>query len=322
MQENPASGRQGSAYHRSHGNTSTLVSRAKTTETGSVSQAPSRERDSRDLPERPIQAQSSRLSALARSFAGIRLGNYLECSYFIAANPNILARGEIDALIAEASVAEQARESAKAQTYIHQALLLRKCNEVGLENVNSFFRDLQGKDSRTKESFVTDVKKVYNTIQQRVGRISEQREGPNPESQGRKPAVIQQQIERTVSHNSHTSTQDSEENPQYRKPVALGPGGKQYYMDTNGKLLHPASSRPDSERHRSQSDPTGISGSIQPTPSETSGRGRLGAGRTRHSAVSDPAVPLPTLPEHYRYESTRIGGTAGSVETLDDREYL
>jgi Cdc37 Hsp90 binding domain len=263
------------------------------------------------------------LSVLARSFAGLGLGNYLECSYFITDNPDILAKSEIDALVAEAAAAERAGESTRAQTYIHQALLLRRCNKVGPNNVGSFFRDLDAKDRRTKESFVNDVKKVYSSIQQQAGRTSEQRQGHSSEPQGQKSVVVLQPIERTVSQNSYASTEDSEETTQSQTPVAFGEDGKLYYTDTRGNLLHPASHRRDSERHRSQSDPTDLSGSVPADPSETStanGRGRHGAGRIHRPAACDPPGPLPTVPEHRKYESTRIGGTTGNVEILDQRE--
>jgi hypothetical protein len=325
QQEDPAAARRGSVHLTDHGNTPTLVSRAKSPDTGSVSQQLSRSPDSRGLPERPTQAQSSPLSALARSFVGLGLGNYLECSHFIADNPNILARSEIEALMAEASIAERAGQSSKAQTCVHQALLLRECNRVGLKNIGSFFRELNGKDSRTKNSFILDVKKVYKSVQQQEGRTPEQRKGPNPEPQGGKSVVTLQPIEQKASQNSYTSTQYTEENIPFRNPVASTPGGKLYYTDAQGNLLLPASTRHDPERHGSQSDPTKLSGSFQAAPGETStanAKGRQFPGRIRRSAASDPAVSLPSLPEDYKYESTRIGGTAGIVEKLDEREYL
>jgi Cdc37 Hsp90 binding domain len=325
LQEDPAAAREGSAYMTNHGNTSTLASRTKSTDTRSVSQQLSRSPDSRDLPERPIQAQSSRLSALARSFVDLGLGNYLECSHFIANNPKILTQSENEALMAEASIAERAGQSTKAQICIHQALLLRKCNEVGLKNNSSFFRELNAKDSRTRESFVMDVKKVYGSIQKQIGRASEQRQGPNPEPQSRKSAVIVQSIEGTVSQNSYGYTQNSEENIQYREEVGLGRDGKAYHKDVQGNLSLPANSRHDPERHRSRSDPAQLNGSAQGAPGEASlanSQGRHVAGRFKRSPASDQAGSLPTLPEHFKYESTRIGGTAGRVEKLDDREYL
>jgi hypothetical protein len=36
----------------------------------------------------------------------------------------------------------------------------------------------------------------------------------------------------------------------------------------------------------------------------------------------DPAGSLPPLAEDYKYESTRILATAGSVEKLDSRQYF
>lgn len=325
LQEDPAAAREGPARITNHGNMSTLASRTKSTDTRSVSQQLSRSPDSRDLPERPIQAQPSRLSALSRSFIDLGLGNYLECSHFIANNPKILAQNEIEALMAEALIAERAGQSTKAQICIHQALLLRKCNEVGLKNNSSFFRELNAKDSRTRESFVMDVKKVYDSIQKQVGRASEQRQGSNPEPQNRKSAVMVPSIERTVSQNSYRYTQNSEENIQYPEEVGLGRNGKTYHKDIKGNLSLPANSGHDPERHRSRSDPTQLTGSAQGAPGEASlanSHSRYVGGRFKRSPASDPAGSLPTLPEHFKYESTRIEGTAGSVEKLDEREYL
>jgi hypothetical protein len=124
--------------------------------------------DSTDLPERSIPSQPSQLSALARSFVDLGLGNYIDSSQFIADNPSILAKGEIDALVAEALVAEKAGQPTRAQTYIHQAMLLRQCKEVGPNKISSFFRDLTARDGRTKDSFVKDVIKVYSSIKQQA----------------------------------------------------------------------------------------------------------------------------------------------------------
>jgi hypothetical protein len=275
------------------------------------------------------------LSDLARSFVDLGLGNYIGSSDFIADYPSILAKSEIDALIAEASVAERAKQSTRAQTCIHQALLLRKCNEVGSKKIGSFFRDLIAKDGRMKDSFVKDVKKVYISLQHQAGRTSEQRHGPSPESERRESPVVLQPIERTISDNSYASTQDSDERPQSQTPVARGRDGKLYYTDVEGNLLYPASRRHDPERHRSQSDPIEPSGDLPAVSADTPSRnGAYAMGNRRDDrhatsrtgsfhrpAGSGPPEPLPTLPEHRKYESTRIGATAGSVEKLDDREY-
>lgn len=130
-----------------------------------------------------------------------------------------MAKGEIDALITEALVAEQAGQSAKAQTYIHQALLLRKCNEVGRHNISSFFRNLNAKDGGTKESFVKDVEKVYTSIQDLGPKTPQQRRGSASEFHGRRsslsePSVSQRRpaySQRTLSESSESDETDSEE---------------------------------------------------------------------------------------------------------------
>jgi hypothetical protein len=129
--------------------------------------------------------EGAQLSSLAHAFVSIGLGNYTASFEFISDHPSIVAKGEIDALITEALAAERAGQSAKAQTYIHQALLLRKCNEVGTHNISSFFRNLNAKDGGTKESFVCDVKMAYTSIQDLGPRTPQQRRGPASEFQGR-----------------------------------------------------------------------------------------------------------------------------------------
>jgi hypothetical protein len=130
-------------------------------------------------------SEGARLSSLAHAFASIEQGNYTKSFEFISDHPSIVAKSEIDALITEALAAELAGQSTKAQTYIHQALLLRKCNEVGTHNINSFFRSLNAKDGGTKESFVRDVEKVYTSIQNLGPRTPQQRRGPASQFQDR-----------------------------------------------------------------------------------------------------------------------------------------
>ena len=63
--------------------------------------------DSADRPERALPAPLSQLGSLARDFVSIELGKYLESVDFISDNPSILAKYEINALIAEALTAEK-----------------------------------------------------------------------------------------------------------------------------------------------------------------------------------------------------------------------
>jgi hypothetical protein len=171
---------------------------------------------------------------------------------FISDNPSILAQNEIDALIAEALTAERAGQSTTSQTCVHQALLLRGCIEVGRDNIDSFFRDLAARDSKTKESFVKDVKRVYLSIQERAVRAPLQNQEPTSEPQGRRLPLISQSASPSVSQNASTYTQGPKELTRRQAPVPQGPDGRRYYVDSEGNLLRPASSqRHDRERYGS-----------------------------------------------------------------------
>jgi hypothetical protein len=189
-----------------------------------------------DRPERTLPAPLSQLSPLARDLVDIGLGKYRESMDFISDNPSILAQSEIDALIAEALTAEKASQSTRSQTCVHQALLLKECIEVGRDNIDSFFRNLAARDSKTKESFIKDVKKVYLSIQERATRAPIQNQEPTSEPQGRRLPLISQPASPSMSQNPSTYAQEPKEPTQ-------SPDGRFYYTDPEGNLLRPASSQ-------------------------------------------------------------------------------
>src|SRR5271156_915480 len=145
-------------------------------------------------PDSLESTQKPQLSSLARSFASLGLGEYSKSSHFISDNPNIIAKSEIDALIAyasflisNASSAEKAEQSTIARTCIHQALLLKACKDASSNGINSFFQDLAAKDGRAKDALVKDVQKVYGSIQEQGIRTGQQSQGPDSEPRDRKP---------------------------------------------------------------------------------------------------------------------------------------
>jgi hypothetical protein len=314
-QDKPSLGRRGSAYESDRGTTTTPVSGTR----GAVNR-----------PERAPSAPLSQLSPLARDLVNIGLGKYLESMDFISDNPSILAQNEIDALIAEALTAEKANQSSRSQTCVHQALLLRECIEVGRDNIVPFFRNLAARDSKAKESFVKSVKKVYLSIQERAGRAPLQNQEPTSGPQGRRPPLVSQPANGSVSQNPSTYTQGPKEPAQRQTPVARGPDGRLYYTDPDGNLLRPASSQhQDRERLRSQSDPTESAGKMamlsieeryQNAPNAVDRHGDEGHSLGR--IVSSPPGPLPTLHEDRMTENRRIVGTSGTEEKLDHRELL
>jgi hypothetical protein len=121
------------------------------------------------ISQRALPAQSPQLSPLALSLISLGPYKYEESWHFISGNPSIVVKSEIDALMAEASAADQAGRSIRALTCIHQALLLNECEEVGPSNVCAFFGKLvQGMavgDGRVME-FIGNVCKVYPSIRE------------------------------------------------------------------------------------------------------------------------------------------------------------
>jgi hypothetical protein len=279
----------------------------------------------------------SQLSPLARDFVSIGFGKYLESKDFISDNPSILAQKEIDALVAEAFAALKAGQSIRSQTCVHQALLLRECKKVGLDNIGPLFRDLTARGGKTKESFGKDVRKVCLSIQELAARASLQNREPTTGSQGRRFSLISLPAEGRVSQNPSTYTQGPEEPTQGQTPGVRGPGGQMYCIDPEGNLLRPASSRHhEPNRYGSRSDPvesyskrTGIGAE---EGRKSAAKAEAGSGDDKHTpsqasiphrtAASDHAEPLPTLPENRRLETTMIRGVGGSTEKLDHREYL
>lgn len=286
--------------------------------------------------ERSVPAPSSQLSSVARSFVSLGLGNYIDSSRFISKNPTILAKSEIDALIAEALIAEKAGQSSRSQTCVHQALLLRECAKLGSKNIDSFFRALSAKDRRAKERFVKDVKKVYSAIQQPAGKASQQNQGLSSGAPAQKLPMVSHPIESTIPQNSYSTTQESEEPAHPQAPVAQGRDGRLYYTDAEGIVLRPASTRNYPDLHRSRSDPIAAGGKIWALSSKDLSRDVTNPTGdrqdNRHAAtatesfnrptVSSPAGPLPTLHEHRKLETTSIKGDSGMVEKLDHREYF
>ena len=192
----------GSAYESGHGTIFPLISRTKSANAGVTSQPTSRMINSADQSQRPLQAQKPQLSSLAQSFASLGLNEYSESSRFISDNPSIVAKSEIDALMANASFAEKAGQSKIAQACIHQAVLLKACKDASSNGISSFFRDLIARDGRAKDALMKDVQKVYGSIQEQVMRTGQQSLGPDSEPRGRKL----QTTERTVSQNPYAPT--------------------------------------------------------------------------------------------------------------------
>jgi hypothetical protein len=275
-------------------------------------------------PDSLESTQKPQLSSLARSFASLGLGEYSKLSHFISDNPNIIAKSEIDALIAyasflisNASSAEKAEQLAMARTCIHQALLLKACKDAGPDGINSFFQDLAAKNGRAKDALMKDVQKVYGSIQEQGVRTGQQSQGPDSEPRDRKPPVVLQTTERTVSQNPYAPIPRPPEATQSQTPVIRDREGRPSYTNNQGNVLRPASSRHDPNYHQpvsEQAETTEKMASVsigKESQSGARGDGRNAPGRASHrTSFSSPPQPLPTFPEHGRLEDRGDGRNA------------
>ena len=201
-----------------------------------------------------LPSQSSRLSTLACHLIELGLGRYSETARFISENPKLVARSEIDALVAEASIAEKAGQSTMAQTCIHQALLLRKCQNLGLRGFDEFIWELQ-RDSKVKEAFVGDVKAVYSSIQEKARKSLPQSQTAASEPYNRRVPIVSQATDYTDPQGPSRYTQSLSEPTKAQAQVFRDRDGQLFYTDDQGRVLRPASSRHDPDRHRPAINP-------------------------------------------------------------------
>jgi hypothetical protein len=323
LSENATTGRHGPAFEHGYGKAPSLTMRRSSTDSGVITQSTLVGIGEARLSQRAPPAQSSQLSSLAHSFVGLGLGNNSASADFISKNPRILAKSEIDALIAEASIAEKAGEPARAQTCIYQALLLKECLKFP-NHIGSFFSKLTAKDGRAKDAFVGDVEKVYAEIQEQIEKTTQRNLGNTSEFYDRKGPVISQSAERTNLRNVSVNDQIPLGTTQSQTLVARGPNERSLYANQRGNLLQPASGRHDPDHHRS------FRGPVETTEREgtqggkaISGRGNVPgrAGSIHRPGPNNPTKRLPTLHEHRQPGSNKPGGNERSAEKLDERKF-
>ena len=223
-----------------------------------------RHRDSGTKTQMP-PPQSRRLSSLAQRFVDLGLGHYSEYAHFISDYPEIAEKREIDSMIAEASFAERAGQSTLAQTCIHQALLLRECNTLGLRGAVDFIRKLEARDGRAKEDFVRDVKKVYSAIQEQVRKSLQQDQSVASESYGRKAPTVSQVTDSTDPQAPSAYGQNPPRSTHAQTQVTRDRDRRLSYIDDRGREVRPASRGHDPGRYRA------VVSSAQTTPQQYRG---------------------------------------------------
>lgn len=79
-------------------------------------------------------------TAAGREFGKIKMGDYTSCLRLISENKEVLAERNTDGLLIMAFHAEEKGNSALAKQYVHQALLLQYCRQLGPDGVRLFFK--------------------------------------------------------------------------------------------------------------------------------------------------------------------------------------
>jgi hypothetical protein len=201
-----------------------------------------------------LPSQSSRLSTLARRFVELGPDRYSESARFISKNPKLIARSEIDALVVEASIAERAGRSTMARTCIHQALLLRECQNLTPRDFDEFIRKLE-RDSKAKDVFARDVGTVYSTIQEKATTSLPHGQTTASAAHGQKKPIISQATDYTDPQGHSIYTRSLPEPPKAQTQVFRDRDDRSYHTDDQGRVLRPASSHHDPDRHRSIINP-------------------------------------------------------------------
>jgi Cdc37 Hsp90 binding domain len=287
-----------------------------------------------------------RLSRLSGDFVGIPIGSYGALHSFVVANPDIVSHTEVDGLIAEARAQETVGNRVYPQTFVHHALLLRRCRELDPREYGKFFKQLDDRGSEARKQFVNSVKIVYATIQGQVRAAVQQRHAPNPQIQGREPntQIDRHDANRPLSNQNISNTIQPEAKSRHEVAVQ-DRNGTWVYQDENGRFLRPARSRNDSDRHRGNTGVTDISTGIaelkirapirdvrvqnsMPVNTEDDFGNPEGTDRlqkapplNRRTSVSS-AGQMPTLTQGKAGTGREFKGTDGDVETLDPRMYI
>ncbi|KAI1941284.1 hsp90 co-chaperone Cdc37 [Ophidiomyces ophidiicola] len=122
-----------------------------------------------------------KVTALARQFAKLPVGDYQGYLRFIMDHPEVVAERKTDELLMEAFDAQIAGHEDYARQCVHQGLLLQYCRALGRDGVSLFFKrqvffrriplflftSITTKDHRANAHFRDDVNGTYNRIKNR-----------------------------------------------------------------------------------------------------------------------------------------------------------
>ena len=235
----------------------------------------------------------SSLTRLTQSLFDIGIGNYEEVFRFISNYPQVLGQSEIEVLIREAQVAEQAGSSSRAKVCIHQALLLRKWNQLGRDRVD-FVQQMVKGNRRTVQEFLGDVNEVYSKTQQRAREGNTRAPTVTDVRTDRGRAVISQDPNPRSSRDSLSRKESSETHkPQPR--LVRDRDNRLVYVDDLGREIRPATSRRDPNPPRRGGDASG------PIAGLTAGIASVNISGDRQAQGEAPEQP--SIPGTYGHQS-------------------
>ncbi|KAL8941713.1 MAG: hypothetical protein Q9216_002086 [Gyalolechia sp. 2 TL-2023] len=120
-------------------------------------------------------------TALGKTFAKIKMGDYKKCLQFISENRDVVKERETDGLLVEAFNAQMDGKPEYARNCVHQALLLQYCRSLGRDGVGLFFKRITTSGHQAQKVFLDDVNDTYARIRTRTAEIAKER-AANPKA--------------------------------------------------------------------------------------------------------------------------------------------
>ncbi|EWC46980.1 hypothetical protein DRE_03742 [Drechslerella stenobrocha 248] len=114
---------------------------------------------------------------LGKDFGKIKVADLRAAAEFVARNPAVIAERESDGLLIEAFNAQMAGKDDLTRQYIHNALILQYCRQLGgsPDAVRMFFRRITTRADAAQISFNNEVNDSYFRIKSRVVEIKKER---------------------------------------------------------------------------------------------------------------------------------------------------
>ncbi|EPY52916.1 hsp90-like protein [Schizosaccharomyces cryophilus OY26] len=113
-------------------------------------------------------SDSVSLSVDGTKFSQIAFGDYAASESFLKEHLHLLAEeSESDSILLEAFNAELEGKPWLAKQFVHQALLLNYCRQLGPGGITIFFQRVQDPNHQARRLFLEDVQSTYNRIHER-----------------------------------------------------------------------------------------------------------------------------------------------------------